>query len=145
MGYIYSNSKEYMTRRVKKRETPKLEPIFATVQIPKISTGRVLRIMLSKKLVQELGVGKYAIVGYDKDLNRLYVEPTIKPEGALKVGIAGTTGMNYNNQLLTVTALFNFCETEFPKKGRYKAIIAPDKTYAEIYFDLPIEGIKRKA
>lgn len=143
MGYIYTNSKEYMTRKVKRERTP-LELYFATVQTNLKMQGRTVRIMLSKGLVQELGVGKYVIVGYDKDLNRLYVEPTIKPEGALRVGVAGYTTANYCYQMLTLTQLFDFCEAEFPKAGRYKAIIAPDKSYAEIYFDLPIEGQKRK-
>lgn len=142
MGYIYSNSKEYMTRNAKKEKVP-LEPYFATVQANSNKMG-TLRIMLSKRLVADLGVGKYAIVGYDKDLNRLYVEPTIKPEGALKVGLAGFTTDYYRYQMLTATSLFDFCKAEFPKAGRYKAIIAPDKTYAEIFFDLPIEGMKRK-
>lgn len=127
-----------------KRERKPSEPYFATVQANSKKIGRTLRIMLSKRLVDDLGVGKYAIVGYDKDLNRLYVEPTIKPEGALKVGLAGASTDYFRNQILTATALFAFCNAEFPKVGRYKAAIAIDKTYAEIYFDLPIEGQKRK-
>lgn len=143
MGYVYSNSKEYMTRANKGARTP-LEPHFATVQAISPKLGRTLKIMLSKRLVEELGIGKYAIVGYDKDLRRLYVEPTLKPEGAVRVGLTGVQ-MNYRYQMLTLTELFDFCEAEFPKAGRYKAAIAIDKSYAEIYFDLPIEGRNRKA
>lgn len=142
MGYIYSNSKEYIDYRAKNRKYKKtaLDPYFGTIQI---SSKGYTKIMLSKKVVQEIGLGERAIVGYDKELKRLYVEPTLKEEGTLGVASAYDLG-EYKYKMIHLSRLFDFCGETRIKKGRYKAIVAPDKTYVEIDFNCPVEGIKRK-
>ncbi len=141
MGYIYSNSKEfvdYTARNRKYKKTP-LDPYFGTIQI----VNGYTKIMLSKKVVQEIGLGERAIVGYDKELKRLYVEPSLKKEGTLGVASAYAWG-EYKYQMIHLSRLFAFCGETRIEKGRYKAVVSPDKTYVEIDFNCPLEGMKRK-
>lgn len=140
MGYIYSYSKEFVDyKKVNRKYKTKLDPYFGTIQI----SGQYIKIMLSKTVVREIGLGERAIVGYDKELKRLYVEPTLKEEGTLRCCSAYDWG-EYKYQMIHLSRLFNFCGETGIAKGRYKAIVAPDKTYVEIDFNCPLEGEKRK-
>lgn len=106
MGYIYSNSKEFVdyTARNRKYKKTTLDPYFGTIQI----VNGYIKIMLSKTVVQEIGLGERAIVGYDKELKRLYVEPTLKEEGTLGCCSAYDCG-EYKYQMIHLSRLFNFC------------------------------------
>ena len=135
MGYILSTSKEYLSY-IKPCNRVRTEPCFGSIMMKKGSVG----ILISKQVVQDIGLGENAIIGVDKDLNRLYVEPTlIKQEGTVHVCNCGFTKTNYTRQYITITPILDFCGEEYPKKGRYKAIIAPDKSYVEIDFNCVIK------
>ena len=135
MGYILSTSQEYILHKRPYKKV-KQEPYYGSIMIKKGSVG----ILISKQVVQEIGLGENAIIGFDKDLNRLYVEPTlIKQEGTVHVCNCGSIKTNYTRQYITITPILDFCGAKYPKKGRYKAIIAPDKSYVEIDFNCLIK------
>lgn len=135
MGYILSTSQEYILRK-RPYKRVKEGPIYGTILMKKGSVG----ILLSKQVVQEIGLGENAIIGFDKELNRLYVEPTlIKQKGTVHVSNCGSAVTNYSRQYITITPMLDLCGAEYPKKGRYKAIIAPDKSYVEIDFNCLIK------
>lgn len=135
MGYILSTSQEYILRK-RPYKRVKEEPIYGTILLKKGSVG----ILLSKQVVQEIGLGENAIIGFDKELNRLYVEPTLmKQKGTVHVSNCGSAVTNYSRQYITITPMLDLCGVEYPKKGRYKAIIAPDKSYVEIDFNCLIK------
>ncbi len=138
MGYILSTSQEYLQYTRPRRSRNYVEPFFGTIQVKK----NCVRLMLSKAVVREIGLGENAIIGFDKDLNRLYVEPTLlKKDGTVNVSIGGATEKDYIHQYITITAMLDLLGAEYPKKGRYKAIIAPDKSYVEIDFNCLIKEI----
>lgn len=138
MGYILSTSKEYLSY-IKPCNKVRTEPCFGSIMLKKGSIG----ILISKQVVQEIGLGENAIIGFDKELNRLYVEPTLmKKEGTVHVSNCGCTVNNYSRQYITITPMLDLCGAEYPKKGRYKAIIAPDKSYVEIDFNCLIKENK---
>ena len=139
MGYIYSYNENYMAFAKKgyRGKQAKLEPYFATMQIHKCGS---IRIMLSKAVSQEIGLNEWAIVGYDKENKTLYVQPTLKSNGALHVCLAGITQNEYSRQVIDLTKLFDFCNETEIKKGRYKANIALDKSHVTIDFNCPVQG-----
>ena len=96
--------------------------------------------MLSKAVSQEIGLNEWAIVGYDKENKTLYVQPTLKSNGALHVCLAGITQNEYSRQVIDLTKLFDFCNETEIKKGRYKAKIALDKSHVIIDFNCPVQG-----
>lgn len=138
MRYILSTSKEYLSY-IKPCNKVRTEPCFGSIMLKKGSIG----ILISKQVVQEIGLGENAIIGFDKELNRLYVEPTlIKQEGTVHVSNCGSAVTNYSRQYITITPMLDLCGADYPKKGRYKAIIAPDKSYVEIDFNCLIKENK---
>lgn len=140
MAYIYSNSKEFIERK-KDTEKAKEEKKYVTV----LSKGktRSCAIIVSSALAREIGLGRYAIIGYDKDLRRLLIQPVNTPNGAIIVGKTDGKCEQDLYRQITITSLLTYCQAEFPKIGRYKAAVAIDKTYAEVYFDLPLERKER--
>lgn len=135
MGYILSTSKEYLSY-IKPCNKVRTEPCFGSIMIK----GNSIGILISKQVAQEIGLGENAIIGFDKELNRLYVEPTLmKKEGTVHVSNCGCTVTNYSRQYITITPMLDLCGVKYPKKGRYKAIIAPDKSYVEIDFNCLIK------
>lgn len=138
MGYILSTSKEYLSY-IKPCNKVRTEPRFGSIMLKKGSIG----VLISKQVVQEIGLGENAIIGFDKELNRLYVGPTLmKQKGTVHVSNCGSAVTNYSRQYITITPMLDLCGAEYPKKGRYKAIIAPDKSYVEIDFNCLIKENK---
>lgn len=139
MGYVYSYNENYMkfAKREHRKKYAKLDPHFATIQILKRG---VIKVMLSKVVVQEIGLNEWAIVGYDKQNKTLFVQRTLNPNGALHVCLTGITRDEYSRQIIDLTKFFDFCgETEI-NKGRYKANIALDKSHVIIDFNCPVQG-----
>lgn len=142
MGYIYSYSENYMNfAKSKKARIEKLDTHFATIQ--KHGNGSV-KIMLSKAVVQEIGINEWAIVGYDKENKTLFVQPTLDKKGAMHVCLAGITRTNYSRQVIDLTKFFRFFNETEIQKGRYKANIALDKSHVIIDFNCPVQGRNEK-
>lgn len=139
MGYIYSYNENYMnfSKREHRKKYAKLDQHFATIQTLKCGS---IKVMLSKVVVQEIGLNEWAIVGYDKENKTLYVQPTLKSNGALHVCLSGVTRDEYSRQIIDLTKFFEFCNEKEIKKGRYKANIALDKSHVIIDFNCPIQG-----
>ena len=139
MGYVYSYNENYMkfAKCAHREKYAKLDQHFATIQI--LKRGSV-KVMLSKVVVQEIGLNEWAIVGYDKQNKTLFIQPTLKPNGALHVCLTGITKDEYSRQIIDLTKFFDFCDETEIKKGRYKATIALDKSHVIIDFNCPVQG-----
>lgn len=138
MSFIFTNSEEYINYRTKNYHSCIPHEDHVTI------TENGARFYISESVIQKIGLTNYAVFGYDKETNRLLIEPRLcKDKGTVKISRAKQGGHCQITVFATYAGFYGKVEN-----ARYPVTFDNDLNYCIVDLNTPMEkqnnGRKKK-